>query len=263
MVVVAGMLLRPVVPAGLPFGRDGQVVLMLIFALAFGLTHLAAAFWEKSGDWAILGFAPASWHPLRLGLALGAGLTTALGSAVVLRLMGAARLQDMPAGNWGRFAADVLVLVALATLVEALAFRGYLHGVIERNYGSWWAVGIGAVLFTLGHTWGRIGSPTNLVAILALGCVLGAVRVRSEGFAAAWMAHLGLAWAQGALLHSGQAGLDFGDVPGYRLVLGAPRLLSGAGWGIDGGLLAGVLFVVAAGFLMRGVPLKPPPLARP
>jgi hypothetical protein len=50
--------------------------------------------------------------------------------------------------------------------------------------------------------------------------------------------------------------------PEYALTLAEPAFLSGRGWGIEGGLIAGLLFVGIGFLLMRRVPLKPAPPAR-
>lgn len=263
LIVVVGFVLKPAFPTGLPFGRAGEVLYFLIVGLSLGLTHLAAAFWEKSGDWAVLGFAPDGWKPGRVGLGLLAGLGLVLVPAAVLFAFGLVRTQPMPDGAWFSYAVDVLVVSALATLVDALAFRGYLHGLLERRWGSWVAVGVSMTLFTLIHAAGNPMSPMNVLAMLALGAFLGAVRARSQGIAASWMAHLGMYWAQGALLHSGIAMLELEAPPLYRMVLGPPWFLTGAGWGVDGGLAVAICLLVAAWFLMRLLPFVPPPAPRP
>ncbi len=263
LIVVVGFVLKPAFPTGLPFGRAGEVLYFLILGLSLGLTHLAAAFWEKSGDWDVLGFAPEGWNPRRVGLALVAGLGIVLVPAGLLLAVGLVRIQPMPDGAWLSYAVDVLVVSALATLVDALAFRGYLHGLLERRWGSWVAVGVSMTLFTLIHAAGNPMSLTQLLAMLALGAFLGAVRARSQGVAASWMAHFGMYWAQGALLHSGIAMLELEAPPLYRMILGPPWFLTGAGWGVDGGLAVAICLFGAAWFLMRPLPFVPPPAPRP
>lgn len=263
LIVAVGMVLKPAFPSGLPFGRAGKVLYFLIVGLSLGLSHLAAAFWEKSGDWAVLGFAPEGWHPRRIGFALLAGVGVVVLPALLFLGIGIARIQPMADGGWLGYALDVLVVSALATLTDAMAFRGYLHGLLERRWGAWVAVGVTTLLFTLVHAFGTPMSAMHLLAMIALGTFLGAVRARSEGVAASWAAHFAIFWAQGALLHSGVSLLDLEAPPIYRMVLGPPWFVTGAGWGVDGGLAVAVLLFAAAWFLMRPLPLVPPPPARP
>lgn len=263
LMMAAGSVLLPVFPSGLPFGRPGQVLYYLMFAVALGLAHLAAAFWEKSGDWEILGFGAEGWRLRRIGLALGAGFALPVAVASVLLTFDIARIQPMPDGPWGAYALNAFVLVALATLADALAFRGYGFGLLERRWGAWVAVGVSSVAFMSVHAMGAHATPTNLLSILAAGMFLGAVRARSAGIAAAWMAHLGLLWVQGAVLHGAIARLTLESPPIYRLLLGPPWFFTGAGWGLDGGLLMAVVLMGAAWYLMRPLPFVPPPPARP
>lgn len=263
LIVASGFVLKPVFPNGLPFGRAGQVLYLLVLSLAVGLAHLAAAFWEKSGDWAVLGFAPAGWAPKRALLGFVGGVLVLTAPAGALLAIGFARLQPMPTGAWGTFALNVLVVGALAALVDTLAFRGYLHGLVERRWGSWIAVAVSMVLFAALRALAAPISVASIVGALAMGAFLGAVRARSEGIAAPWLAQLGMIWLQGAALHVRVPGLDLESPPNYGLVLGPPAFVTGAGWGLAGGLAAALCLFGAAFVLMRPLPYVPPPLARP
>lgn len=263
LMMAAGALLLPVFPSGLPFGRPGQVLYYLMFAVALGLAHLAAAFWEKSGDWEILGFGTEGWKLKRNGLALAAGLALPVAVTLILLMFGIARFQPMPDGPIGAYALNAFVLVALATLADALAFRGYAFGLLERRWGAWVAVGMTSLAFMAVHAIGAHVSPVNVLALLATGLFLGSVRARASGIAAGWLAHVGLLWVQGGVLHGGIARFTLESPPVYRLLLGPPWFLTGAGWGLDGGLLMALVLVGAAWYLMRPLPYVPPPPARP
>lgn len=261
IVMVMGVVLKPVFPTGLPFGREGQTLFLLVVALALGIAHLAAAFWEKSGDWAILGLAPEGWQPRRLLLSVGGGFALSLLAVGALLLLRMAGFTTLPAGASVGFAANALIIVGLATLVEGLAFRGYLFGLIDRRWGAWVAIAVSAGLFALFHTHSGASSFVNLAA-LALGFALGAVRARSGGLAAPWLAHAAFTWTQAGLLHAGVTGIEMEVPPGYSLALAEPAILSGRGVGVEGGVLAALLFVAVGMVLLRGVPLTPPPPAR-
>jgi membrane protease YdiL (CAAX protease family) len=262
IVMMMGFVLKPVFPTGLPFGREGQTLFLLVVALALGIAHLVAAFWEKSGDWAILGLAPEGWQPRGLMLAVGGGLLLSLVAGGVLTILGMAGFASLPGGSVISFAGNALIVAGLATLAEGLAFRGYLFGLVDRRWGAWVAVAVSTVLFALVHTWSGAPSPVNIFAALALGFALGAIRARTGGLAAPWLAHAAFSWTQLGLLHSWVAGIEMEVPPEYALTLAEPAFLSGRGWGIEGGLIAGLLFVGIGFLLMRRVPLKPAPPAR-
>jgi len=262
IVMMMGFVLKPVFPTGLPFGREGQTLFLLVVALALGIAHLVAAFWEKSGDWAILGLAPEGWQPRGLMLAVGGGLLLSLVAGGVLTILGMAGFASLPGGSVISFAGNALIVAGLATLAEGLAFRGYLFGLVDRRWGAWVAVAVSSVLFALVHTWSGAPSPVNIFAALALGFALGAIRARTGGLAAPWLAHAAFSWTQLGLLHSWVAGIEMEVPPEYALTLAEPAFLSGRGWGIEGGLIAGLLFVGIGFLLMRRVPLKPAPPAR-
>lgn len=262
IVFLMGFVLKPVFPTGLPFGREGRTVYLLVFALALGIAHLAAAFWEKSGDWAILGLAPEGWYPRRLLLAAGGGLALSFvvgGALIALRM---AAFSALAPGSLFTFATNALIMVGLATLVDGLAFRGYLFGLIDRRWGAWVAVAVSSLLFAWVHTRSGAPSSVNIVSVLALGFVLGAVRARSGGAAAPWLAHAAFSWAQSGVLHAWVPGIEVEVPPRYALALSEPAILSGRGWGVEGGVLAALLFVAVGVVLMRSVPLKPAPPAR-
>lgn len=262
IVMIMGMVLKPVFPTGLPFGSEGQTLFLLVVALALGIAHLAAAFWEKSGDWAILGLAPAGWRPLGLMLSLIGGLLLSMVAGGSLVLLGMAGFVTLPAGAAVSYAVNALIVAGLATLVEGLAVRGYLFGLVDRRWGAWAAVAVSSALFAFMHTMSGAPSLMNLGGVLALGFALGAVRTRSGGFAAPWLAHAAFSWAQTGLLHAGVAGIEMEVPPGYALALAEPALLTGRGWGVEGGVVAAALFVTIGVVLMRKVPLKPAPPAR-
>jgi len=262
IVMMMGVMLKPMFPTGLPFGREGQTLFLLVVALALGVAHLAAAFWEKSGDWAILGFAPEGWRPGALLMALGGGLVLAAVPTGLLLVLRLAAFTTLPAGSSVSYAANALLIVGVATLAQGLAFRGYLFGLIDRRWGGWVAVGVSSLLFAVVHTTTGAPSAVNFVSTLALGFALGAVRARSGGLAAPWLAHAAFIWVQTGVLHAQAAGIPMEVPPGYSLALTEPAWLTGLGWGVEGGAVAALALLLVAALLMRGVPLKPLPPAR-
>lgn len=258
--VGTGMLLKGVFPLGLPSGYQGQTVFFLMGATAIGLTHVAAAFLEKSGSWYVLGFTSASWSPRGLAFAFLGGAALMAVTVGLLLALGMAQLQATAPGSLGAHLLETSLIAAGWTLVDALLLRGYVFGSIHKRWGSWTAVGvttllaIGATLAVLRLSWPAVISAASLAMFL------GAIRARTGGLAAPWLAHFALVWTQVGLLNTHLAPLQLEIPPAYFVALGPPAILSGAGYGVDGGLVSAALLIAAAAWLMRDEPreIAPP-----
>jgi len=108
---------------------------------------------------------------------------------------------------------EVFVAIPFGTVVlEELAFRGTLLGLLRRRLPTPWAVGVMAVLFGLWHIKGVLHDPTGgiavgavlgtVVATTAAGVGFGWLRVRSDSLLAPVLAHIAtnsltfaIAWA--------------------------------------------------------------------
>lgn len=135
-----------------------------------------------------------TWSDVRSGLIGGliALLLAGAVTVVLVRLIGsfdsaagaaAARLIDE--GDRGALIAFSMMILVGAPIVEELAFRGLVFGVVrKRGLGTAWAVGVSAVLFSLVHF-----EPARILVLLAIGIVLGMVRARTGSTGAAMIAH--------------------------------------------------------------------------
>ena len=108
---------------------------------------------------------------------------------------------------------EVLVAIPFGTVVlEELAFRGVLLGLLRRRLSTPWAVGLMSVLFGLWHVKGVLHSGTGgiaigtvivtVVATTTAGIGFGWLRVRSDSLVAPVLAHVAtnsltfaIAWA--------------------------------------------------------------------
>ncbi|MEW2417062.1 CPBP family intramembrane glutamic endopeptidase [Streptomyces sp. NPDC046866] len=167
-----GLILAVLVAANLAAhrwpGPFGLVTAVVVSALLLAVLRWAG------GTWADAGLA-------RGTLARGACWALALiGLVAAVYLIGAL----LPAGRTlfedrryagmgsGELALRVLVLVPVGTvLVEELAFRGVLYGVVCRARGAAWATAVSSLLFGLWHVLPSLGLAT---AKPALGAVFGA-----------------------------------------------------------------------------------------
>lgn len=139
-------------------------------AVALGLTVFA----RRHGlTWDDLGISRRSW-------AKGAGYALAAVALVVAVYLTGAALPATRAAfldaryrmHLGAALVTALVVVPFGTvLVEEVAFRGVLHGLVRRRYGTRWATASSSTLFGLWHV---LPSLRLAAANRAIGTVLGA-----------------------------------------------------------------------------------------
>jgi membrane protease YdiL (CAAX protease family) len=242
--VVAGVLLNPILPTGAPAGGEGVLAygLLSVFALLVG--HIGVTLLFERGDWTATGFQRESWRPLPLLIALVAGVGAIMVPAGLLLATGQLSVIAMPDGPWASAALDALVLLAGPALAEELMARGYVFGAIQRQYGAGAALVLTSAAFGLLHLWNPGATAWSVGAVMIAGLFLGGVRAGTGSLAAAFLAHLGVNWAQGALLHAPISGLEFLATPDYRVGSSGPAWLTGGAWGLEAGAATAVVLLV-------------------
>ncbi len=169
--------------------------------------------------------------------ALGAG--AALAAMLVALLVGAAWLSG-DRGGVGDYLIQVIktgLVLAPAALSEEIVFRGLPLVLLARALGRAPAVLlVGGVAFALVHASNPGATPLALVNIGLAGVLLGTLFFAPGGLWAAFAAHLGWNGALAAL-DAPVSGLPFA-IPLLDYHAGRPALLSGGGFGPEGGLLA-------------------------
>lgn len=246
---IAGVALKPLFPDGLPMGRDGMLIFAVVLACALCVGHLIAGAALERGRWAPTGLAADAWRPLSLLIGPLLGVVAVLAPAVVLLLTGSIGFVPMAGVGWSDFAWDALLVVAMIALVEELAFRGYAIGLIAERWGNAAAI----LLTTLAAAPLHLVDPTttalSFLGMVALSACLGAIRLRTGSVAVSWLAHVGIAATQTALLHAPLRDTDLPGPPGYAMVAGEPTWLTGGAAGLSDGVavaasLALVTFLV-------------------
>jgi membrane protease YdiL (CAAX protease family) len=246
---IAGIALKPLLPGGLPTGRDGTIFFAILLASAIAVGHLIAAATIERGRWDPTGLGPGAWRPLALLMGPLLGVVAVLAPAVVLLLAGSVGFVPAPGAGWAAFAGNALFAIATLALVEELVYRGYAIGVIAERWGNAAAV----LLTTLVAVMTQLFDPTftglSVLGVMALTACLGAIRLRTGSVAASWLAHVGFAATQTALLHAPLRGSELPGPPGYALVAGPPAWLTGGAQGLSDGVavaasLALVTFLV-------------------
>lgn len=242
--VIAGMALKPVFPDGLPPGPTTALVLGFVGAFALVAGHIAVVLIFERGDWSTSGMHAESWRPLPLLLSTLLGLAVIAVPAGVLLGMGQVEFQARPVGSWGRAALDALVWLAAPALYEELIARGYVFGSMARQWGNAAALAVTSLAFGLLHLWNPGATAVSVGAVVIAGIFLGSVRLATGSLAAAWLAHLAVNWAQGALLHAPISGLTFLPTPGYALVPSGEAWLTGGAWGLEASAVTALTLLV-------------------
>jgi membrane protease YdiL (CAAX protease family) len=161
------------------------------------------------GLWAGLGVSGLGLAPGRLGSGLRWGAAAA--GAVAVVLVAGVLLPETHGSfdvarahvSFGDLAQQLLVVIPLGTvLVEELAFRGTLLGLLLDLLPRWWAVASCSVLFGLWHLRGIVATTSGgashvalaglgtVAATAAAGVVFCWLRLRSQSLLAPSLAHL-------------------------------------------------------------------------
>ena len=212
-----------------------------------------------AGYWAYVRFwerRPAREHSvsgagaeLLAGLLLGGLLFS--GVVAILTLLGAYSLQSVGTlGDLGAVLASMAPRIVAGAMIEELIFRLVLLRLLERSFGTAWALAISSLLFGLAHL-GNTGATPMIGVLLGLelGLLFGAAYLLTRRI---WLcAALHFAWnfVQGAVFSiavSGQSGESW-----LHGTLTGPAWLSGGAFGAEGSLVSVVLCLAAAGVLLK------------
>ena len=256
--LVLGVLPAFLLPGGLPAGiwKNGAASLLAqrpglaIFSqcVLLAVAFLALAFFRGVLDRDGAGLLPDGGRAaLRQGL-WGAGVGTAM---VFLLLaasfaLGAFRFRVNPQG-WSALPLFA-VFFLLAALKEEIFFRWYALKLMAEEMQPWKALAASVFLVSLFHRPGGGVSVLSVANLLLLGVLLGLVYLH---FKSIWAA-VGLHFAWG-FLQALAFGVETGNGAAKGLLipihLGQPGWVSGGSVGIEGPILATLIFVGAIGWI--------------
>jgi membrane protease YdiL (CAAX protease family) len=253
MMLILGVALKPVLPMGLPPGPTGRMILLLLLSFSLVIAHLVAVVAFDGSQWDFVDLGGGAWHPGRLLLAIVLGATAIGAVGGILYASGGLVLRTGAPLPMQRYVSDVALLVLVGTLVEALAFRGYLLGLLAARWGMTAAVLLSSTLAGLYHGVDRLAGPVTVLGAFALAALLAVLRLRLRSLPAAWLAHVAVSLVQALGFHAAITGSEFAT-PGYRMVPDGPEWWTGGRWGFDGGLAAVVCFGVVSFLCIRLLP---------
>ncbi len=164
-------------------------------AAAVGLAILMRA---RGLDWADLGLGRAHWRS-GLGYALGAVAVVAavIAAGILLPMTRPMFLNNHYATISGALIASMIVIPLQTVIPEELAFRGVLHGALNRAWGFRGVALGGSLLFGLWHVATSLGLTSNNVGFTRLfgggfagmlaGVTLAVLATGAAGFVFSWL----------------------------------------------------------------------------
>lgn len=243
--------------------RTGALIASLIIVrVLFGLIHIpgivtAAALlatyffvtrWlEKRQPAELIG----GYRQLGTGAAIGVAMC-----AVIVGLLAVFGMYHVDGTHGFGVVFGVLSTSILAGVFEELLLRGILFRLVEQRLGTWWSLGVSAVVFGALHLFNPGASLVSALAIaLEAGVMLGAAYAATRKL---WLPiGLHLAWN---FTESGIFGVPVSGehVDGLlRAHLSGPAILSGGAFGIEGSLLTVILGLVISGLFLRRATIIP------
>ena len=219
-------------PLLVPFVRLGQ-----LYAELTGTVTILVAAWIMR---ARLGFH--RQHMIR-DLACGFVLGTSMMTLCVAFMLAAgfARFQS-PSVVSATLAVSALAMIANSVTQEVL-FRGYVQKTLETQFGSAASVVLSSMFFAILHV-GALKSLLPAINLFLAGLLLGLAYAVTRNLWLPIGIHLGWNFLQGPLLGLVVSGNDtWAARP--TVVLRGPEIMTGGRFGIEGGLAASVVTLVA------------------
>jgi len=168
-------------------------------------------------------------------------------------MLAAGVIEFSPATVPANLIAPLVVLGLVPGISEEIITRGVLFRVVEDGLGTWFALGISALVFGGGH----IANPnatlwTSIAIAIEAGLLLGMAYAWTRSLWFVFALHAAWNFTQGALLGIPVSGMDV-----HGLVKATPRgvaLLSGGEFGAEGSILTVVICTtIAAWFTRRAI----------
>ncbi len=199
-----------------------------------------------------------------MGIALGAAMVALAVAAIAvlgdlqLHWIGAGR----PRGTLAGLLALQLAVLAIAAMLEEVAFRGYPFQRLVESWGPAWALVALNGLFGAVHLGNPHASGWGFLNTVAIGVVLGVAYLRTRALWLPWGIHFG--W-------NATLGVAFGlPVSGtlqfQTLVAGTatgPPWLTGGGYGIEASATGALVILLGLAGVVALTPHPPPPTPPP
>jgi uncharacterized protein len=238
--------------AGLSSGDWSELVgrAILLFLLLAGYWVMGRAFEKQSRPIEAMGlaFRPGWQREFGLGAALGWGMLIACILPMVLARGFIVRLWTAP-HQFVLLILDLLV-VAIASLAEEVAYRGYPFQRLVEAIGPVWATLAASALFALLHLFNPGSDRASLTITMFAGWLLCAAYLRTRALWFAWGWHFAWNASMGLLF-----GLPISGITRFSPVIqtntiGAPWL-TGGDYGPEASLVTGIVMLVGLVLVFR------------
>jgi len=257
------------VGVGLIVGQTVLNLLRLVFSITnTGLANLLAfflimpttyfAYWlyvhylEKRETTELRG--PNALRELSLGLVLGFGLFSLIIAS--LWLLGYYRVNGF----------NLIWLALLGTFagafvsgfVQELIFRAIVYRIMEEWLGTWWAIGISALLFGLIHLSSAGATIFSALSVaLQAGVLLAAAYALTHRLWLAFGIHLGWDFANDGIFGVGVAGQSGQSIKGLlQANLNGPSLFTGGALGVEASVITLMVMLITSVVILRIVRQK-------
>ncbi|WP_314588938.1 type II CAAX endopeptidase family protein [Paenibacillus terrigena] len=183
---------------------------------------------------------------------VGLGLLLMTIAAVAIWICGGVKFQSIhtDADTWTSVLAGV-GLFALVAICEEVFNRGYLQGLLERQYGVTWGVVVSSIIFALLHGTnpGIWSTPFTMINIFLIGTFFALTRVMTGGL---WLPigfHLAWNFFQGHVYGFAVSGTD--TKPILSILADGNSLISGDSFGVEGSILTTILMILVCGICVK------------
>lgn len=238
----------------LPFGESasGQLPVIIPFAvstvvaLVFG--WLCAKFFEKL-PYHSLGASFTNGWLAHLASGLAVGAVTFLLAIIIVVASGSISFSFNAASAWQAIATTLLttfVIFTVAAASEEALFRGYLLQTFARSDLKWFGIAMTSVLFAFAHNQNPGANPLALANTLLAGVWFAVAYFKTRDLWFPFGIHLAWNWLQGPVFGISVSGITgFAPDPLLRANDVGPAWLTGADYGIEGGVACTVALIVS------------------
>ena len=230
-------------------GAEWKLVIISALSMMIPAMLLFMAF-ERGRGWSIGLRQSGAFACAMQGIGLGILLISI--AAIAIWLCGGVEFQSvhMDADTWVSVLAGA-GLFALVAISEEVFNRGYLQGLLERQYGVTIGVIVSSIIFALLHgaNPGIWSTPLTMINIFLIGVFFALTRVMTGGL---WLPigfHLAWNFFQGNVYGFAVSGTD--TKPLVSILVRGDSLISGGSFGAEGSILTTILMVLVCGICMK------------